>query len=620
MSVPAWSRESRFLRLPAADKKDFSPDWALDGSTGRGVRVAVVDSGIDASHPLLGDAIDVEGAVEFGVDPSGAVVQSHEPHSDVYGHGTACAGIIHALAPEASITSVRVMDDKLRGKAAAFHAGLTWAVEEEFDIINLSLGASKRDWALAFHDTCDRGYFTNSFIVTAANNINRDSFPSLFASVASVASNTSPDPLRFHFNPEPPTEFLARGIDVEVPWLNGTVIITTGNSFAAPHIAGFAALIKSKHPELRPFQIKTALWAASANVREATRIDRAGRNTPVALGQSRATVRMSHRSKEPGPVGNRQPATGNRAGQVTNRFLPGPPPDQRHEIQALMDDYVVGELVARGPWGPVFSATKDGATLAVRRLEPSLASNGPTRARFAASVRIATSLRHPHVLPILELREDDHFAVMVMPLCPSNLAEVRGTGRLGPGAALSAVISLLHALHVAHAAGIYHGDLRPENALVDARQRVLLSDVGIAAALSSDVRTASAPNDPLSWSYFAPEQLDGGAIGAFTDVHAVGLLLYELLSGSLPWSSVANLGELVRQRASGRARLLRELRPEIDPVIADLADRSVAVDPADRPPSALDLAVALEAATAQTLGAGWLYRQPFLVEIDPPRS
>jgi subtilisin family serine protease len=89
--------------------------------------------------------------------------------------------------------------------------------------------------------------------------------------VTSVACNLATDPLRFHYNPEPPTEFLARGIDVEVPWLGGTSIRGTGNSYAAPHIAGIAALIRSKHPELRPFQVKAVLWAVAANVREAPR-------------------------------------------------------------------------------------------------------------------------------------------------------------------------------------------------------------------------------------------------------------------------------------------------------------------------------------------------------------
>jgi subtilisin family serine protease len=93
----------------------------------------------------------------------------------------------------------------------------------------------------------------------------------MFAAVTSVACNLTADPFRFHFNPEPPTEFLARGIDVDVAWRGGGRGAMTGNSFAAPHIAGIAALIKSKHPELRPFQLKTVLWATASNVQEAPR-------------------------------------------------------------------------------------------------------------------------------------------------------------------------------------------------------------------------------------------------------------------------------------------------------------------------------------------------------------
>jgi hypothetical protein len=599
---PAWSRESILLRLPAiAGIQDFSPEWAFEGSTGLGVRVAVIDSGIEADHPQLRGSIDEPGGVELSVDPAGAVVRVDGPHRDVYGHGTACAGIIHALAPEAVITSVRVLDEGLRGKAAAFHAGLTWAVDQEFDVINLSLGAAKREWALAFHDTCDRGYFANSFIVTAANNIHRDSFPSLFASVTSVASNTSTDPLRFHFNPEPPTEFLARGIDVEVPWIGGSTIVTTGNSFAAPHIAGFAALIKAKHPELRPFQIKTALWAASANVRESSRIERPGRPGTVPGPARRASF---------DPV----PASGGRRRPLAPPPAPHAPADERDEIQQLMTDYEVGELLARGPWGPVFSATRDGEPLALRRLDAALAADLATRARFAASVRIAAVLRHPHILPILELREHDFFAVIAMPLCPTNLAVERSGRTLAPAAALAAVVSLLRGLHAAHAAGIYHGDLRPENALVDRHQRVVLSDVGIAAALTSDILTSNAPDDPLSWTYLAPEQHGGGAIGAFTDVHAAGLLLFELLTGSLPYEPVADLGELGRQRASLEPRSLAQVAPGIPRPVVAAADRAVATSPAARHPSASAFAAALLEAAASWLGADWLSAQPYRID------
>ena len=91
----------------------------------------------------------------------------------------------------------------------------------------------------------DRAYFANVLLVCAANNVPGPSYPSLFASVASVSCNLTTDPFRFHHNPEPPTEFLARGIDVEVAWLGGETIRTTGNSFAAPHISGIVALTLS---------------------------------------------------------------------------------------------------------------------------------------------------------------------------------------------------------------------------------------------------------------------------------------------------------------------------------------------------------------------------------------
>jgi subtilisin len=274
---PAWSRDSMVLRLPSAlTLSDLSHDFVFGGADGRGVRVAVIDSGIDADHPGLDGCVDGDGAIQFSATGSD-VDATVGPHGDDFGHGTACAGIIHALAPQARITSVKVLGAGLTGTSDVFLAGLRWAVDQRFDIINLSLGTRKRDWALAFHTVCDDAYFANSFIVTAANNRRATTYPSLFASVTSVACNTTTDPSRYHFNPEPPTEFLARGIDVPVLWTGHGATRGTGNSYAAPHIAGLAALIRSKHESLRPFQMKTALWARAANVVEAGNADFAGR-------------------------------------------------------------------------------------------------------------------------------------------------------------------------------------------------------------------------------------------------------------------------------------------------------------------------------------------------------
>jgi subtilisin len=266
---PAFSRgESIFVPL-ALERGPLHPDpqWAWGGATGRGVRVAVLDSGIDADHPALEGCVDVAGGVALKLDGEGGVSEGVGAHRDVFGHGTACASIIHGIAPEARITSVKVLGGGLGGRAAVFLHGLAWAIEHRFDVINLSLGTGRRDWALPLYELCDRAYFQGCFVVTAASNAAEQSFPSLCASVASVACNTARDAFEFHANPDPPTEFLAPGIDVEVAWLEGGSRRVTGNSYAAPHIAGIAALVCSKHPTLRPFQLKSVLWATAANAR-----------------------------------------------------------------------------------------------------------------------------------------------------------------------------------------------------------------------------------------------------------------------------------------------------------------------------------------------------------------
>jgi subtilisin len=83
-----------------------------------------------------------------------------------------------------------------------------------------------------------------------------------------VAARITDDPMSLAYNAHPPVEFAARGVDVEVAWSGGTSIVATGNSFATPHVAGMAALIRSAHPGLTPFQVKAVLHAISENARQ----------------------------------------------------------------------------------------------------------------------------------------------------------------------------------------------------------------------------------------------------------------------------------------------------------------------------------------------------------------
>lgn len=249
----------------------LSPEWAWGGSTGRRVRVAVIDSGIEGDHPALGDSVRGGVLIEYDEDSqTGVRIEPDDRPRDPIGHGTACAGIIHALAPEAELYSVRVLGQDMRGRAVQFAAGLSWAMEHGMQVANVSLSASRQEYYAVFHELADDAYLKNVVLVIAANNLPLPSYPSLYASVISVAACQSRDPFTFYYNPSPSVEFAAPGVDIRAAWTNKQYGTCTGNSFAAPHIAGLAALIRSKHPDLNPFQIKTVLWACAANAREKT--------------------------------------------------------------------------------------------------------------------------------------------------------------------------------------------------------------------------------------------------------------------------------------------------------------------------------------------------------------
>jgi subtilisin len=267
--LPAWSLE-REAALAARLRSPFpladSREWAFAGSTGAGVRVCVIDSGVDGTHPRVGG---ISRAVCFETGDDGERRAVEDTEGDLYGHGTACAGIIRSLAPDCELYSVRTLGRDLTGAGAVLIAGLEWAIDEGYDIINLSLSTTKSQFVADLHALADRAYFANTLIFAAAHNMPVQSYPWRFPAVVSVGSHSGTDPHEFYANPDPPVEFLARGVNVELAWLEHSTIHATGNSFATPHVAGLAALALAKHPGLAPFELKSLLRAAAGNVRSA---------------------------------------------------------------------------------------------------------------------------------------------------------------------------------------------------------------------------------------------------------------------------------------------------------------------------------------------------------------
>lgn len=237
-------------------------DWALGESTGAGARVCVLDTGIEPG-PEVGA---VERSVAVVPDAEGYAKVVDEPDADVFGHGTACAGIIRSIAPDVAITSVRVLGANNKGSGAAILAGLRWAIQEGYDVVNLSLASTSERTRQFLYGLADSAYFARSVVVASAHNMGIESWPWQFASVISVGSHDGEDPLELFANPDPPVEFFARGVELRVPWMGGGHMTVSGNSFAAAHVSGICALIRSKHPELTPFQVKSVLHLIASNV------------------------------------------------------------------------------------------------------------------------------------------------------------------------------------------------------------------------------------------------------------------------------------------------------------------------------------------------------------------
>lgn len=233
---------------------------ALETGTGRGIKVALLDTGADDTHPDLAGAI--KGAYEVVREGDGWQCLER-PATDAVGHGTACAGIIHRLAPEAEIHSVKVIGADARGSAEQLVHGLRWAIDAGCNVVNASLGTLDRRSREPIAELADQAFYAGVLIVAAANNRGQTAWPANLSSVLTVDSAHLEDPLTYHYRLGTPIELEAKGIYVEAPTAGGGRKFFTGTSFACPHVTALAARLMSVMPGLQPFDVRAALHAAA---------------------------------------------------------------------------------------------------------------------------------------------------------------------------------------------------------------------------------------------------------------------------------------------------------------------------------------------------------------------
>ena len=241
---------------------------ALKTGRGRGVKIAVIDSGIELSHPALA-GLRLTDDLAFDLTPEGVVKRIPGDGTDVFGHGTAVAHCIRRIAPEAQIGSFRVLNATLGSKFQIIREAASLAVEMGYHVLNCSFG-SRADLSRIEHfkPWVDLAYRRGVHIVSACDNTDFRSseWPGHFPSVVTVnMAKTESDGLFFRWD-EPEgdvsrhlVEFAARGVDLNVPWRRGKWTVQSGSSFAAPHVSGLLARLLSRHPSLKPPVAKALL-------------------------------------------------------------------------------------------------------------------------------------------------------------------------------------------------------------------------------------------------------------------------------------------------------------------------------------------------------------------------
>ena len=243
-------------------------DQAWDASTGTGVKVAVIDTGIDKDHPDL--ASNIKGGVNYV--PSGIKVNP-DKWDDDNGHGTHCAGIIAAVdntegvigvAKETDLYGVKVLDRRGSGYLSDVIAGIQWAIDNDMDVISMSLGSGSDSQSL--EDACDSAWDAGIVVVASAGNegdgdisTNEYSYPAAYSSVIAVAATDSTDAVPDWSNSGSYVELAAPGESIYSTYKGGVYATMSGTSMACPHVAGTAALVIASDSSLTNAEVRQQL-------------------------------------------------------------------------------------------------------------------------------------------------------------------------------------------------------------------------------------------------------------------------------------------------------------------------------------------------------------------------
>lgn len=285
------------------------------------------------------------------------------------------------------------------------------------------------------------------------------------------------------------------------------------------------------------------------------------------------------------------------------------PPELRAVADALPLYDIEGEL-GRGAWGVVLAGRHRqlDRDVAIKQLPPAFGADPAVRTRFLAEARVLAQFEHPHIVPIYDFIEHGGLCMLVMERLTGGTVLSRArAGGFTPAEACALTLAACGGLHYAHQRGVLHRDVKPENLMFSGAGVLKVADFGIAKVVGGAATVATRAGDVLGTpAYMAPEQAQGGELTASTDIYALGTVLYQLLSGQLPFSADSNPIAMLYRHVHEDPVPLGQVAPHVPVAIAAVTARALAKDPARRYADAEQMAIAVAEAAASAWGERWL--------------
>lgn len=276
-------------------------------------------------------------------------------------------------------------------------------------------------------------------------------------------------------------------------------------------------------------------------------------------------------------------------------------------VGAVFAGHRIEGVAGRGGMGVVYRATHLALdrTVALKVIAPTLSDDESFRTRFKRESKLAASIRHPNVIPIHHAGEEEGLLFITMDyVAGSDLgALITAQGRLDPERAAGVIAEVASALDAAHELGLVHRDVKPANVLIDThngREHSYLTDFGLTKHMASKSGLTATATFVGTLDYTPPEQIEGRRLDARADVYALGCVLFQALSGEVPYPKDSDLAK-IHAHLSEPPPSLSEHAPDVPPRLGEVIRQAMSKDPGERYPSAGDLGRAAVAAAAGQL-------------------